>query len=200
MALALPGCMGFWWFFAQDPLLTLLRFLTEPVVLGLMPDKILGILTQDRVWLLKTSLSPIDNPMNLLGIPIFTNRLTVSYPLLWGLILATPEPKRLRQLLLGTFSLLPVTVIMALLLIQFKLALNINHEPVLTEMPQGDYLLILPYASYQYYLMAVGRQLAMLVLPTLAPVAIWLILHREFIRAVVLEGLLSRSLEHSSHT
>ena len=189
--------MAFWWFFAQDYLLALLRLLVEPVVLGLMPDKILGILAQDRVWLLKTSLSPIDNPMNLLGIPISTNRLTVSYPLLWGLILATPGVKRLKRLLFGTLLMIPVSIIMALLLILFKVALNINHEPILTEIPQGDYLLALPYPDYQYYLMAVGRQLALLVLPTLAPVVIWLALNRGFVRVVVLEGFFARRLRHT---
>ena len=153
---------------------------------------------QDRAWLLKTSLSPIDNPLNLLGIPMSTNRLTVSYPLLWGLILATPGPKRFRQLLIGTALLVPVTVLMALMLIQFKVALNINHEPILTETPQGNYLLALPYESYQFYLMAVGRQLAMLVLPTLAPITIWLVLHQKFIRVVILEGVFTRSIERRS--
>lgn len=196
MLLALPACLLFWWYLAQDYLLTLLRFATEYALLGLMPETVLGILAQDRVWLIKTALSPIDSPMNLLGIPISTHRLTISYPLLWALLLATPSSAttgKLSRLIKGTLLLFPVTLLMALLLIQFKLALHINHIPILTEVPQGAYLLVLPYSDYHYYLMAVGRQLSLLVLPTLAPVIIWLVLQRKFIKALLLEGLFSRA-------
>ena len=41
--------------------------------------------------------------------------------------------------------------------------------------------------------MAVGRQLGMLVLPTLSPLLVWGALNRSFIRSVIFEGLLSRT-------
>jgi len=189
----MPMTMALWWFGLRDHLLFLLELLTRPIVESALADKVVGLESANRVWFLRTSLSPIDNPVNLLGIPISTNRFTISYALLWGLILATPNNKKLKQLILGTAILIPATIVIALLLIQFKLALNINHQPILTEVPQGAYLLALPYSDSAYYLMAVGRQLALLVFPSLLPLVIWGLLNRPFIRIVLFEGLLTRN-------
>ena len=54
-------------------------------------------------------------------------------------------------------------------------------------------MLALPFPDYQYYLMAVGRQLAMLVLPTLAPLLVWCLFNQTFMRNLIFEGLLARS-------
>ena len=109
--------------------------------------------------------------------------------------MATPNNDKSKQLLWGSLLLIPLTLLIALLLVQFKLALHVNHQPILTERPIGDYLLVLPYSDTLYYLMAVGRQLAMLVLPTLLPLFVWGFFNRQFIRTLIVEGLLSRSLD-----
>jgi hypothetical protein len=197
----MPLCMSLWWFWLRDYLVLILQQGAGFIVETFMAEKVLGLISQldakgeNIVWLLKTSLSPINDPRQLLAIPISTNRFTVSYPLLWGLILATPGNAKIRQLISGTLILLPVTLIIALLLIQFKLALHINHQPILTEVPSGEYMLTLPYPQYLYYLMVVGRQLAMLVLPTLAPLLVWGLFNRTFILNLIFEGLLARSTE-----
>lgn len=201
--LIMPLTLGVWWFLLRDYLVLLLQ---QGVVIAshwLWPDYVLAIDTDTDarsgaiVWIVKTSLSPISDPRQLLAIPISTSRFTVSFPLLWGLILATPtHGNKERQLFLGSLVLVPITLTIALLIIQFKLALNINHEPILTEFPIGDYLLVLPYSSWLYYLMAVGRQVSMLVLPTLAPLMVWGLFNRMFIRGIIFEGLLTRSTEH----
>jgi hypothetical protein len=138
-------------------------------------------------------LSPINDPRQLLAVPISTNRFTISFPLLWGLILATPGNAKFRQLIIGTLLLLPICLLIALLLIQFKLALYINHQPILTEVPQGEYMLVLPYPAHWYYLMAVGRQLAVLVLPTLSPLLVWGLFNLVFMRNLIFEGILARA-------
>ena len=56
-----------------------------------------------------------------------------------------------------------------------------------------NYVLALPYSDSAYYLMAVGRQLALLVLPSLLPLIFWGLLNRPFIRIVLFEGLLART-------
>ena len=43
-----------------------------------------------------------------------------------------------------------------------------------------------------YYLWGLGRQLAVLVLPVVAPLLAWLLLHRAFLRTVILGGWLQR--------
>ena len=184
--------MALWWFVIRDPLIDVLSYGVNVLATGLMAEHIIDVATQGDVWLVTTSLSTIDNPMSLVGIPIPATRFTVSLPLFWGLALATPTAARLRQLLLGTLMLLPVVLLMILLLIQFKLGLTINHQPALTEMPSVNYVLALPYPDLLYHLMGVGRQLAVLILPTLAPLFVWGLLNKRFIRGVVLEGLLTR--------
>jgi len=195
----MPLSLAFWWFFARIYCLKLLEWLVSGITLALLADKVVGIESNDLAWLLKTSLSTVDTPLETVGIPIATNRFTVGFGLLWGLILATPGIHHWRQLFWGTLALIPVATLMALMLVQFQLALYINHQPILTEVPRGDFLLALPYPDHLYYLMAVGRQLSVLVLPTLAPLTIWSLLNRRFVQGVILESVLSQSVrQHSS--
>lgn len=188
----MPLSLAFWWFLGREYCLLLLQWLVSGIADILLADKIVGIDSNGMAWLLKTSLSTIETPLETVGIPVATNRFTVGFGLLWGLILATPGTSHWRQLLLGTLILIPVATLMALMFIQFQLALYINHQPILTEVPRGEYLLALPYSEPLYYLMAVGRQLSVLVLPTLAPLAIWGLLNRRFVQGVILESVLSQ--------
>jgi hypothetical protein len=196
--------MALWWFGLRDFLITALQYGALAFSHAFMADKVLDVVTQldakdgSIIWVLKTSLSPIDDPRQLLAIPISTNRFTVSFPLLWGLILATPGNPKFRQLILGTLLLLPICLLIALLLIQFKLAIHINHQSILTEVPQGEYMLALPYPAHWYYLMAVGRQLAVLVLPTLAPLLVWGVFNLTFMRNLIFEGILARATGKAS--
>lgn len=239
--------MAFWWFEAREYCLQLLHWLVSMATNLLMPDKIAGIQSNGMAWLLETSLSTVNEPLKSVGIPIPTNRFTVGFGLLWGLILSTPgtfhwkrcllglavfiplilvlefawdsqkaftfgfylfmllvvlscDSFHWRQILLGSLMLIPVATLMALMLIQFQLALYINHQPILTEVPRADYVLALPYPGYLYYLMAVGRQLSMLVLPTLAPLCIWSLMNRRFIQSIILESLLLRKSHQSPST
>jgi hypothetical protein len=191
--------MAVWWFGLRDYLVIALQYGATFFIDTFMADKVLGLVTQldakegTMVWILKTTLSPINDPRQLLAVPISTNRFTISFPLLWGLILATPGNAKFRQLIIGTLLLLPICLLIALLLIQFKLALYINHQPILTEVPQGEYMLVLPYPAHWYYLMAVGRQLAVLVLPTLSPLLVWGLFNLVFMRNLIFEGIHARA-------
>ena len=184
--------MALWWFLIRDPLINILSYGVDALATGLMADYIIDVVSEDDIWLITTSLSTIDNPLALVGIPIPATRFTVSLPLFWGLALATPAAAHLRHILLGTLILLPVVLLMILMLIQFKLGLYINHQPALTETASVNYVLALPYPDYLYHFMGVGRQLAVLILPTLAPLFVWGLLNKRFIRSVILEGLLTQ--------
>jgi hypothetical protein len=187
-----PLCLGFWWFVGKDYLVVILEKGVSWITQWLMAGNIVGLTSQENIWLLQTSLSTLDMPLNLLVFPVFPTRVTVCFPLFWGLALATPGAARLRQILIGTLALLPMALVMLLALIQFKIALHINHQPLLTEAPQGAYVFALPYPDFLYQLMGVGRQMALLVLPTLCPLLVWGLLNRRFIRGVILEGFLAR--------
>ena len=190
-----PLCLGFWWFFAKDYLVLALERGVSWAAQWLMASNIVSLISQKNVWFLQTSLSTLDRPLDLLVVPIFPTRVTVCFPLFWGLALATPGAARLRQILTGTLALLPMALIMLLALIQFKIALLINHQPLLTEVPQKAYVFALPYPDSLYQLMGVGRQMALLVLPTFCPLLVWGLLNRRFIRGVILEGLLTQMMK-----
>ena len=194
----MPLSLVFWWFFGREYCLLLLQWLVSGITDLLLADKIVGIEANNMAWLLKTSLSTVEKPLETVGLPVATNRFTVGFGLLWGLVLSTPGISHWRQVLLGTLMLIPIATLMAMMYIQFQLALNINHQPILTEVPRGEYLLALPYPDYLYYLMAVGRQLAVLVLPTLAPLAIWSLLNRRFVQGVILESVLTQTTRRHS--
>lgn len=81
---------------------------------------------------------------------------------------------------------------MALLAAQFQLVLYRTHLPALTETPPAVYALALPETPLAFYLWGLGRQLAMLVLPVVAPLLMWLSLHGAFLRLIILGGLLRR--------
>ena len=95
-------------------------------------------------------------------------------------------------------ALLPVICAMVLLYAQFQLALYRTHVPSLTETPPADFALALPDSPASYYLWGLGRQLAVLVLPVVAPLLAWLLLHRSFLRKVILGGLLQRGIRSGS--
>lgn len=189
-----PLCLGFWWFFGKDYLVLTLEKGVSWVTQWLMANNIVSLIAQKNsdFWLLQTSLSTLDRPLDLLVIPIFPARATVCFPLFWGLALATPGAARLRQILIGTLALMPMALVMLLALIQFKIALHINHQPLLTEVPRGAYVFALPYPDSLYQLMGIGRQMGLLVLPTFCPLLVWGLLNLRFIRGVILEGFLMR--------
>ncbi len=189
----MPLSLVIWWFAARFLLIILiepgLRLSTE----WLMADKLVELSSIGVAWVFKTTLSPINEPMVLAGFLVPNTRFTVVFPLFWGLVLATPRIQTLKQLALGTLILLVVSLPMVLMYTQFKLGLLINHQAALTEIPHGPYLLTLPYPDYLYYLMGIGRQLSLLVLPTLAPLLLWGLLNQGFIRRLIVSGIRRRT-------
>jgi len=64
----------------------------------------------------------------------------------------------------------------------------------MTEIPPAEYALALPDSPAPYYLIGLGRQLAVLVLPIVAPLLAWLLLHQAYLRKIILGGLLQRRM------
>lgn len=189
--LCLPLCLGLWWWFVRKPLIELLVRALGLIGPWLWPETVLGVGLDGDKGLLVSLLPPLtDSARMFVALPLSFNRAAVIFPLFWGLTLATPGRALLRRLLLGTLTLLPVAFAMVLLYAQFQIALYRNHLPLLTEMPPAEYALALPDPLWLYHLWGLGRQLAVLVLPVVAPLLAWLLLHRSFLRTVILGGLL----------
>ena len=194
-AAGLPACLAFWWWVVREPLAQGLAQATNIVNPWLWPDAILGVGFREQRSLLVSLLPPLtDSAQLFVTLPLPLSRPTVILPLFWGLTLATPGRALLRRLLFGTLFLLPVVCAMVLLYAQFQIALYRTHLPLLTETPPIDYALALPDSPILYHLWGLGRQLAVLVLPVVAPLLAWLSLHRPFLRTVILGGLLQRNV------
>ena len=145
------------------------------------------------IWAKSSVCSPLNDSTYLFqALPLSFNRAVVILPLFWGLTLATPGRALLRRLLFGTLILLPIAFVMMLLYAQFQIALYRTHLPTLTELPPTDYALALPDPLLLYYLWGLGRQMAVLVLPIVAPLLVWLLLHRSFLYRIIAGGLLQR--------
>lgn len=194
IAICLPVCLGLWWWTIRKPLAAWLGHGVGLASQWLWPESVLGVGLDGDKGLIVSLLPPLtDSARTFMALPLPFNRATVILPLFWGLTLATPGRALLRRLLLGTLALLPVVYVMVLLYVQFQLALYRTHLPLLTETPPADYALALPDSPALYHLWGLGRQLAVLVLPVVAPLLAWLSLHRPFLRTVILGGLLRRS-------
>lgn len=195
-ALSLPLCLGLWWWALREPLAQGFGVLLDHVSAWLWPDTIIGLRMQGSMGLLITLLSPLTDPPGLfMTLPMPLHRASVILPLFWGLTLATPGPGLLRRLVIGSAILLPVAFVMILLYAQFELALCRTHLPLMTEKPPAVYALALPDSPVWYHLSGLGRQLAVLVLPVVAPLLTWLLLHWLFLRTVILGGWLQRAVE-----
>lgn len=200
-ALFLPLSLAAWWWLVRVPLATWLGYGVGAISQWLWPEAILGVGLDGDKGLIISLLPPLlDSAQMFMALPLPFNRATVILPLFWGLTLATPGRGLLRRLLLGTLVLLPVVYVMMLLYAQFQLALYRTHLPLLTETPPANYALALPDSPMWYYLWGLGRQLAVLVLPVVAPLIVWLLLHGSFLRKIILSGLLRRGLQAGDAT
>lgn len=192
-ALSLPLCLVLWWWWVREPLIIGLAHAVNLVSPWLWPETVLNVGLRGDLGLIITLLPPLtDSAEMFMALPLSFNRAVVILPLFWGLTLATPARALLHRLLLGAILLLPVVFVMVLLYVQFQIALYRTHLPALTETPPALYALALPDSPATYYLWGLGRQLAVLVLPVIAPLLAWLLLHRAFLRTVILGGWLQR--------
>lgn len=193
-ALFLPLSLALWGWLAREPLAQGLGYAVGVASRWLWPDAVLGVGVEGDRGLIVSLIQPLlDSPQLFMALLLPFNRATVILALFWGLTLATPGRGLLRRLLIGTFGLLPVIFVGLLLYTQFQLALYRTHVPILTEAPLSDFALALPDSPFFYHLWGLGRQLAVLVFPVLAPLVAWLALHRPFLQKIILGGVLWRT-------
>ncbi|WP_295541921.1 exosortase H-associated membrane protein [uncultured Thiohalocapsa sp.] len=197
LLVAMPAALVVWWFLAAPLLVPGMAPAFAWLLQLIWPQWGPAVEVNGNAWLVVTTLPLLEQPLQSAAIPLGPRRFTAAFALFWGLVLATPGDlplrRRLRQLLAGSvLGILPLVLLMALLAFHFQLAVVINHQPALTVTPPSVHVLALPYPGWQFHLIGVGRQLGVLVLPTLGPVLMWAVLNRRFIRAMIFTGLLSR--------
>lgn len=173
----LPVCYWGWYMLAEATTL-LLVYLTEPLLQFLFPRLIAGIeqtgYTLDVVVNVTVAAENVPRGM-IAELPIPLNPLIYSYglPLALALILASPFnlAKTLRNILLS------------ILLFQLIQIWGISFESMKVLFLQTPPELIgnIRLASWQLDIIALGYQLGVLVLPTVAPIIIWLLFYQDFI-------------------
>lgn len=110
------------------------------------------------------------------------NPLIYSYglPLFVALFMASGEAKRWRKLLLGVLLLIPFQTWGVCFDILKQVAITAGQGVA----DQAD------FSAWQREVIALGYQLGYLILPTLAPIVLWLMLSPQFIPMLMLEGAL----------
>lgn len=173
----LPVCFGVWYYLASLLILpvTLLLNLTLP---ALWPDALTTLEQQghslDVVTRLTLAEAGIASPDGRPGLVVFSvNPLAYAYclPLLAALTLAAPGPGRDNRLLLGVAALLPVVALGVATAILKSLAFDLG--------PAGPARLGL--GGWGLEAVALAYQFGYLILPAIAPVILWLLLHRGFV-------------------
>ena len=194
-SLCLPLCLVLWWWWLREPLAAILAHGVGFFSQWLWSDSVLGVGLDGDRGLIVSLIPPLtDSAQLFMALPLPLDRATVILPLFWALTLPTPGRALLRRLLRGTLALLPVIGVTVALDAQFQLALYRSHLPLMAEIPPAEYALALPDSLAPYYLIGLGRQLAVLVLPIVAPPLAWLLLHQAYLRKIILGGLLQRGM------
>lgn len=101
-----------------------------------------------------------------------------GFPLLWGLLLATPG-KRVRRVAGGTLLLVAVSLLGIATDLWASLAVIVNHQASFIDegvVPPPFRVSAPPYPQWLFYLSSFARYLSILIVPMIAPVLIWVIL------------------------
>lgn len=120
------------------------------------------------------------------------NPLAYSYglPLFTALVLASGESKRLLKLAIGVVALVPFQV--------WSITFDLLKQVAITAGP--GIAAQVAFTRSESEGVALGYQLGALILPTLAPVGIWLALNRQFLPILMLEGALKREEKKAAVT
>jgi hypothetical protein len=105
---------------------------------------------------------------------------TYGLPLFAALLLASGEAKRWRKLMLGALVLIPFQA--------WGICFDLLKQVAITAGPAVAAQT--GFSPWQRESIALGYQLGTLILPTVAPVALWLALNRQFIPALMLDRAL----------
>jgi hypothetical protein len=172
-----------WWLGGAEWALRLLRVLADSILPHCFPQGVSEIVLQaDQSWKVRTGLT-IQGEFPAAMAIFFVDkttllRIVMGFPLLWALLLATPGSRLKRiawgTLLLGGVSLLGISANMwAMIAVMF------NHQASLIDeslVPPPFQVSVDPYPEWLFHLSTFAHYLAVLIVPVIAPVLIWVML------------------------
>ena len=184
-ALWLPLCLALWYWKAE--------WFTSPAAMvsgwimrGLFPRWVEAVEWSQRTISLVTTLRVPMVPGAKEGqyavMVAEASPLLYSYglPLFAALLLASGEAKRWRKLILGVLVLIPFQV--------WSICFDLLKQVAITAGPVVAAQT--GFSPWQRECIAFGYQLGMLILPTVAPIALWLALNRQLIPMLMLDRAL----------
>ena len=184
-ALWLPLCLALWYWKAEwfnSPA----AIVSGWIMRGLFPGWVEAVEWSQRTISLVTTLRvpmvPGVNEGKVAVMVAEANPLLYTYglPLFAALLLASGEAKRWRKLVLGALVLIPFQA--------WGICFDLLKQVAITAGPAVAAQT--GFSPWQRESIALGYQLGTLILPTVAPVVLWLALNRQFIPALVLERAL----------
>ncbi len=184
-ALWLPLCLALWYWKAEwfnGPA----AIVSGWIMRGLFPGWVQAVEWSQRTISLVTTLRvpmvPGVNEGKVAVMVAEANPLLYTYglPLFAALLLASGEAKRWRKLVLGALVLIPFQA--------WGICFDLLKQVAITAGPAVAAQT--GFSPWQRESIALGYQLGTLILPTVAPVVLWLALNRQFIPALVLERAL----------
>ena len=184
-ALWLPLCLALWYWKAEwfnGPA----AIVSGWIMRGLFPGWVQAVEWSQRTISLVTTLRvpmvPGVNEGKVAVMVAEANPLLYTYglPLFAALLLASGEAKRWRKLVLGALVLIPFQA--------WGICFDLLKQVAITAGPAVAAQT--GFSPWQRESIALGYQLGTLILPTVAPVVLWLALNRQFIPALMLDRAL----------
>ena len=184
-ALWLPLCLALWYWKAEwfnGPA----AIVSGWIMRGLFPGWVQAVEWSQRTISLVTTLRvpmvPGVNEGKVAVMVAEANPLLYTYglPLFAALLLASGEAKRWRKLMLGAVVLIPFQA--------WGICFDLLKQVAITAGP--DVTAQTGFSTWQRESIALGYQLGTLILPTVAPIALWLALNRQLIPMLMLDRAL----------
>ncbi len=189
--IAIPLLLTLWGFWLKP----FTAWMIQPwVQLGIqlfLSDTVFQVKSAGGKWLFYTTLMAVENPLHPQIFTLDGTRFTLSFPLFWALMLATPLTwsRRFIELVWGTLIIWALVTVFLLVYVHFLFALTINQQAIVGHQPPDTgYLLAPATGPVAYYLLALGRQVSLLVGPIFAPVVVWMVFHRDLMITIMGRG------------
>ncbi len=168
----------FFWYISAAFHLAPITLFSEQLLMRLVPDALLWLKLDGHTLVVASNfgqdaLGKVVSPpvTELLGFHLNPLIYCYSLPLLYALILATPGTEKWLNLLWGTLLIVPTEIFSMVFSVLKTLTFDVGMA---FQLQQG----ITPLSAD---LIALGYQMGTLILPMVAPLVIWIGLHRSFL-------------------
>lgn len=181
-----------WWLGGAEWALRLLRVLAGSILPHCFPQGVSEIVLQaDQSWKVRTGLA-IQGEFPAAMAIFFVDktillRIVMGFPLLWALLLATPG-SRLKRIAWGTLLLGGLSLLGIGMHVWALMAVMLNHQASLIDeslVPPPFRVSVDSYPEWLFHLSGFAHYLAVLIMPVIAPVLIWVMLCPRGVKRLV---------------